>query len=55
MLRLYRKAFPDKVLNVALITAGGFPAFAENGTPVASPPASEKEAQARGDGMTTQL
>ena len=55
ILRLYRRAFPDKVLNVALITADGFPAFTENGTPVASPPASVKAAQALGDAMTTQL
>jgi hypothetical protein len=55
ILRLYRTAFPDKVLNVALITADGFPAFTENGTPVASPPASVKAAQALGDAMTTQL
>ncbi|HEV2099087.1 MAG TPA: hypothetical protein VGR45_09195 [Stellaceae bacterium] len=55
VLRLYHRAFPDKVLNVALITANGFPAFTENGIPVASPPAAAKAAQALGNAMTTQL
>ena len=55
VLRLYHRAFPDKVLNVALITTNGFPAFTENGTPVASPPTAEKTAQALGNAMTTQL
>jgi len=52
MLRLYQRAFPDKVLNVALITADGFPAFAENGVPVTSPPAA---VAMLGNAMTTEL
>ncbi len=43
------------MLNVALITANGFPAFTENGTPVRSPPASAGAAQALGNATTTQL
>jgi hypothetical protein len=52
ILRLYRRAFPDKVFNVALITAGGFPAFAADGTPVPTPPAAAASAA---DAMTTTL
>lgn len=52
MLRLYRRAFPDKVFNVALITAGGFPAFTAAGIPIDSPPAT---VEALANGMTAML
>lgn len=52
ILRSYRKFFPDKTFNVALITAGGFPAFTADGAPVASP---LQEAESLGNAMTTRL
>ena len=38
------RAFPDKLFNVALITANGFPAFTPNGTPILSPPSAVQQA-----------
>lgn len=52
LLGLYRRAFPDKMFNVALITAGGFPAFTAAGAPVTDPP---QRVAALADRMTTRL
>jgi hypothetical protein len=52
MLALYRRAFPDKVFNVALITAAGFPPFTAQGVPVTAPPAA---VAAAANAMTTKL
>jgi hypothetical protein len=37
MLNIYKREFPDKVFNVALITGNAFPAFLPDGTPVLTP------------------
>lgn len=52
MIALYRRAFPDKVFNVALITAAGFPAFTAQGVPVTAPPGA---VAASADAMSTRL
>ncbi|MGH7047913.1 MAG: hypothetical protein ACREE2_16160 [Stellaceae bacterium] len=52
MLRQYRRAFPDKAFNVALITSDGFPASTADGVPVVAPPATMQRLT---DAMTTSL